>query len=38
MTKQINDLAKNGVTLQRKFVTEEMVMEYVSRLQEKEGR
>ncbi|OUA98003.1 DUF2533 family protein [Bacillus thuringiensis] len=38
VTKQINDLAKNGVTLQRKYVTEEMVMEYVSRLQEKEGR
>ncbi len=32
VTKQINDLAKNGVTLQRKYVTEEMVMEYVSRL------
>ncbi|PFJ21007.1 hypothetical protein COI91_12225 [Bacillus cereus] len=38
VTKQINDLAKNGVTLQRKYVTEEMVMEYVSRLKEKEGR
>lgn len=38
VTKQINDLAKNGVTLQRKLVTKDMVMEYVGRLQEKEGR
>ena len=38
VTKQINDLCKNGVTLRRKYVTEEMVMEYVSRLKEKEGR
>jgi hypothetical protein len=38
VTKQINDLAKQGVAPQRKLVTEEMVMEYVGRLQEKEGR
>ncbi|PGM94490.1 YpbS family protein [Bacillus cereus] len=38
VTKQINDLAKNGVALQRKLVTKDMVMEYVGRLQEKEGR
>ena len=31
-------ILQNGVTLERKYVTEEMVMEYVSRLQEKEGR
>ncbi len=31
-------LQKNGVTLERKYVTKEMVMEYVSRLKEKEGR
>ncbi|PFJ12111.1 hypothetical protein COD67_19930 [Bacillus cereus] len=38
VTKQINDLAKRGVAPQRKLVTEDMVMEYVGRLQEKEGR
>lgn len=38
VTKQINELAKNGIAPQRKIVTEEMVMEYVGRLQEKEGR
>ncbi|WP_249685993.1 DUF2533 family protein, partial [Bacillus velezensis] len=38
VTKQINALAKNAVTLQRKYVRKEMVMEYVSRLKEKEGR
>ncbi|WP_242217499.1 YpbS family protein [Bacillus cereus group sp. BfR-BA-01380] len=38
VTKQINDLAKNGIAQQRKIVTEEMVMEYVGRLKEKEGR
>ena len=38
VTKQINDLAKRGVAPQRKIVTEDMVMEYVGRLQEKEGR
>ncbi|MBJ8079415.1 YpbS family protein [Bacillus cereus group sp. N12] len=38
VTKQINELAKNGVAPQRKLVTKDMVMEYVSRLQEKEGR
>lgn len=38
VTKQINELAKNGIAQQRKIVTEEMVMEYVGRLKEKEGR
>ncbi|PFE06284.1 DUF2533 domain-containing protein [Bacillus cereus] len=38
VTKQINNLAKRGVAPQRKIVTEDMVMEYVGRLQEKEGR
>lgn len=38
VTKQMNDLAKQGVAPQRKIVTEDMVMEYVNRLQEKEGR
>ncbi|MDR4156961.1 DUF2533 family protein, partial [Bacillus cereus] len=38
VTKQINDLAKYCITFQRKYVTEEKVMEYVSRLKEKEGR
>ncbi|ENQ3108263.1 Protein of unknown function [Bacillus sp. 491mf] len=38
ITKQINELAKNGIAQQRKIVTEEMVMEYVGRLKEKEGR
>ncbi|MGE7882566.1 YpbS family protein [Bacillus sp. NPDC094077] len=38
VTKQINDLAKRGVAPQRKLVTEDMVMEYVGRVREKEGR
>ena len=38
VTKQINDLAKQGVAPQRKLVTEDMVMEYVGRVREKEGR
>ncbi|MDC2865703.1 MULTISPECIES: YpbS family protein [unclassified Bacillus (in: firmicutes)] len=38
VTKQINELAKNGIAQQRKIVTEEMVMEYVGRLKKKEGR
>ncbi|EJS67238.1 DUF2533 domain-containing protein [Bacillus cereus] len=38
VTNQINDLAKQGVAPQRKLVTEDMVMEYVSRVHEKEGR
>ncbi|WP_020059545.1 DUF2533 family protein [Bacillus sp. 123MFChir2] len=38
VTKQINELAKHGIAQQRKIVTEEMVMEYVGRLKEKEGR
>ncbi|MBD1381638.1 YpbS family protein [Metabacillus arenae] len=31
VTKEINDLAKKGIIPQRKFVTEEMVKEYVSK-------
>ncbi|MBE7103155.1 DUF2533 family protein [Bacillus cereus] len=38
VTKQINDLAKRGVAPQRKLVTTDMVMEYVGRVHEKEGR
>ncbi|EJQ43435.1 hypothetical protein IEE_03613 [Bacillus cereus BAG5X1-1] len=38
VTKQINDLAKHGVAPQRKLVTTDMVMEYVGRVNEKEGR
>ncbi|MGG0459283.1 DUF2533 family protein [Bacillus mycoides] len=38
VTKQINDLAKRGVAPQRKLVTTDMVMEYVGRVNEKEGR
>lgn len=38
VTKEINDLAKRGVAPQRKLVTADMVMEYVDRTQEKEGR
>lgn len=38
VTKEINELAKRGVAPQRKIVTEDMVMEYVNRLKEKEGR
>ncbi|MEH6932474.1 DUF2533 family protein [Bacillus sp. JJ783] len=37
VTKQINDLAKRGVAPQRKLVTTDMVMEYVGRVNEKEG-
>ncbi len=35
VTKQINELAKNGIAPTRKFVTEEMVREYVERLKNK---
>ncbi|PQZ59511.1 MULTISPECIES: YpbS family protein [Bacillus] len=38
VTQQINDLAKRGVAPQRKLVTTDMVMEYVGRVHEKEGR
>ncbi|QWU44431.1 MULTISPECIES: DUF2533 family protein [Bacillus] len=38
VTQQINDLAKRGVAPQRKLVTTDMVMEYVGRVNEKEGR
>lgn len=38
ITKQMNELAKRGIVPQRKIVTANMVMEYVKRLSEKEGR
>ncbi|ABS21630.1 YpbS family protein [Bacillus cytotoxicus] len=38
ITKQMNELAKRGIVPQRKIVTANMVMEYVKRLPEKEGR
>ncbi len=34
----MNELAKRGIVPQRKIVTANMVMEYVKRLPEKEGR
>ncbi|MBO9128189.1 YpbS family protein [Bacillus sp. 165] len=34
-TKQINALSKYGITAERKYVTEEMVREYASRLANK---
>lgn len=35
VTKQINELAKNGIVTQRKYVTVDMVKEYVQKLNNK---
>lgn len=38
VTKGINELAKNGIVPTRKLVTEEMVREYVDRLNQQEAK